>query len=298
MGEIRLQIKTDKLRNKVKKVSTVQTNDPKNSTYRLSMGGMIQAILNTTPQQARLRGLVSEEKKATIRVAKGSDLTIDILEVKPQYKRVEVVAVREIAVGERYEIDVVAKPGTQPRTESDVLKVKLRTSDGEERNSDIRVIVEHQARVTVTPRNNLFFRKAQTQALKTGQKAFITQSLFLAGAKPDISFNVTNVEVTGPNPGLFEAEFVEVKPGKRFRVSVKLKQFVEEPIVRGTLIVHTDDPETPKVEVRLVAQFIDQAPRQVNPNATRKPSVNKPTRVAPPKVLPGPGKPKAEKSNK
>ncbi|MEM7164484.1 MAG: hypothetical protein AAF581_03415 [Planctomycetota bacterium] len=282
-------MKTDKLRNKVKKVSTVTTNDPKNNRYQLSMGGMIQAILNTSPAQARLKGLVSEEKTETIRVSKGSDLMIEILEVKPQYKRVEVKAVREIVAGKRYEIDVLAKPGTQPRIESDVLKVKLRTSDGEERTSDLRVIVEHQSRVTVTPRNNLFFRKQQTQALKSGQKSHITQSLFLAGAKPGITFNVTGVEIKGAEPGLFEADFTEVKEDTRFRVSVKLKRFIEEPIVRGTLVVYTDDPETPKLDVRLVAQFIDQPRRNTGTRAQGRPGAagrSTPRRIPPPKVVP------------
>ncbi|MGE3166722.1 MAG: hypothetical protein AB7O52_17605 [Planctomycetota bacterium] len=254
MGEIVLSINTDKLHTTVKKASTVSSNDPNRSTLPLSLGGQVQALLEVKPAQVKLSGLASDIKELDVELEKGSDLMVEILGIEATRGLVEVTSIDTIEPGAKYSIHLTAAASEKPVMDRDTLKVSVRTSDGQQRETQVAVLIENLDRIVLTPRNNIVFRQQQAATLRDS-KVSASQSLFLSSAKPGITFQVTGVEIVDAPEGLFEAEFKEVTPGERYRVTVNLLKYLDVPNVRGKLRVHTDDPKSPVQEVNLFAQF-------------------------------------------
>lgn len=283
---------TSKLRNKVRKASTLTTNDPKRRTARLELGGQIKSLLTTRPQTLKMSGLAADSKSLDVELIRGSNLDIDIESIESVKKLVEVESIEEIAAGSKFLLSLTAGAGKRPMMDRDTLKVKLKTSDGVSRETTLSVLVEHLDRVVISPRRNLVFRKQQAQELRTGARSSISQSLFLTSAKEGLNFQVTGAEIKGVQPGVFDVDYKEIKPGERYRVTVTLKKYVDVPNLRGNLVIHTDDPENATKQVRLYAQFADpprvnrRSGTKGNPAVKGRNNTKKPSLTPRPKVTP------------
>lgn len=265
-GEIVLSMNTDKLRATVRKGSTLMCNDPNRPSTSLSMGGQVQALLEVKPVTIKLSGLASDPKELDVEFEKGSDLTIELLGVESTRGLVEVASIDTIEPGAKFALHLKAGPAERPMMDRDVLQVRMRTSDGEVRETQVAVLVENLDRIVISPRNNIVFRQQQAAALKDAN-ASVSQSLFLTSAKPGITFQISGVEVVEAPEGLFEAEVKEITPGERYRVTVNLLKYMDLPNVRGKLRIMTDDPKSPVQEINLFAQFgaIQQPANQGQP---------------------------------
>lgn len=283
MGNIELKIVTRTLRSQVSKSTRVTCTDPNKSTFDLVMKGFVQPLLDVQPQNAKLSGLVSQSKEMTLAVKSGSGETVTIESVTAQRGIIE-VEYGPALTDDGYEFVVRSGPGQRPMLDRDVLKVRVRTPDGTVHETDVPITVEHLDRIVITPRNNVIFRREQTQALRTGSRQLVEQSVYLTGATPDITFGVTGVEIKDAPEGLYTARTDAIEEGKRYRVTIRVNQYSDQPTVRGTVVVHTDNPESPTQEIRLFAQFGDVPA----PAAARPPVQAQPARTPPPAKAPQP----------
>ncbi len=256
-GEIVLEIDTTRLRQShVKKYATVTSNDPSTPQTKIYIEGDLIQIIDHEPKVISLAGLNGTLLESTVILKPGSDVPIEVTSVKPRSRHVEVVQVKELEKGQRYEVLLRATPQQRPAMLRDTLEVTVMAADGKVRNASLIVNIEHKDRIQVQPRGNVVFQRKDTMRLMNNPDAApIVRPVMISAGGPDVSFEIQEVLLQGVPEGLFDFEITTLQPGKRFKISLRCLKHFDQRFARGNMIIKTNDPAAPERSVRIFAQF-------------------------------------------
>lgn len=248
-GRVKLALRIARARPKVKltKQVTVFSNDPTTPQVKLTLTGMVRALIIAEPSPPVLSGLYSKEKEIVIELVAGTDLDVQIEEARAQARRVEVGSIEEIEKGRRYRLRVKAPAVTRPQIFGETLRLTLRTPDGKVRQANITLRVDHEDPIAVVPRATLVFSpgsKGKPQGEGAGP---VIRSVRLTPALEGYSFCVRSARLVGLPEGLLETRLTALSDDRGYRVDVIMRKPVAIPrALRGRLIITTDDPALPE----------------------------------------------------
>lgn len=254
VGHIQMIMDTSKLRREMRKRSTISCNVPNDSYPVVSLGGKVQPVLIWAPKTPKLTGPMKAAKELTFTVKKGSRFPLDVKQTKMRLGRCELVSFEPVTEGAEYRVTVRAKGAVIPETTSDALIVTS-IVNGEEREDMVPVVIEHLPSILIGPRKNVMFAQHVTDKLRDKNPEVVDYTFTLDALDPAHEFQVTRIETLNTPEGLFVPELKVVEAGKKYAVTVTLTRFENVRTIRGSLIVHTDDAETPKITVPLYAQY-------------------------------------------
>ena len=240
--------------NRYKKNPKVMSNDKSNPTVTLQVQGAIDFVIDAQPRQINLKALAGSAMTGSVTFGPGTDRTIDITETSFQKDQCRVASIEPTEDG-KFVVTIDVDPSDIPGIVREMLTVKAMASDGKEYTTSVPVIIDHQDRISVTPRGNIVFQRRDTEKLQTPGTPPVRRDVQVFANTPDTRFQVTGVEVLDAPEGVFKTEIHTVKAGERYRVSVLVDSYRIEPSIRARLRILTDNPQSPEKELRLYAQF-------------------------------------------
>jgi hypothetical protein len=239
-------------------------NDRSQPQLQISITGKILQIVNFEPAQVRLSGLAGSALSGEVTLSAGTPLGIEVTGAKALKQQCEVEGIDPLGDG-TYRLRVTAAPAQLPGMLRDIVEVDVVTTDGKDHKTQIPIIIDHMDRISMAPRGNIVFQRRDTDRLKQAGAPPVRRDIQLYSSTPEIHFTVTGAEILDVPEGVFETDLRTVKEGERYIVSVLVREYRDDPSIRGRLVIHTDDPEMPDREVRLYAQFGATPTQQPNP---------------------------------
>lgn len=256
-GEITLKIDTNKLRaGKTSKWADIHTNDPENLRKRVFMEGTVATAFTVIPNLPRVE-CVRGEDECTLKVVlqRAVDEEFTVKGVKATNERV-IPELIEKEAGKLYHIEVRANTESDNKNTyfSDRLEVDIVNAQGKAMTQNIPVTIRLKNRISVKPLRTVYFRRPEVQKLRSGG-APVTKEIVVKSevTRGDHSFKVLKVELSEDR---FKTRIVPVQEGKEYKVEVQIDQLPDDPALKslkGDLIIHTDDPAQPKIEMRVLA---------------------------------------------
>jgi len=252
------------------KTVKIQSNDIANPDYPLHMTGDILQVLTPDPQVANLKGLAGTSLSGSVTLRKGAWLDIsEVISAEPKNAQVRVERIETLVPGSEYRLDLVSDPAEIPGMVRDEILVKVRTTDGVEREISVPAAIEHNPRIVVDPRGNVKFLANQIQPLRHPGAAPVSRPILLRAGGEGVTFHVLEVRLDEKLQGVFRAEIVPVTEGNTYRVLVHLDAWHDVPQVLGRMTIVTDDPEQSEISLWVMAHFGKDVP--VAPPSGAKP---------------------------
>jgi hypothetical protein len=272
-GKVLVKLNSEKVRGQnLTKTVKIQSNDTANPDYPLSLTGDILQVLTAEPAVANLRGLAGSTLTGSVTLKKGAWLDIsEVISVEPKQRQVRVVNTETLVPGSDFRLDLVADPNEIPGMVRDEIIVRVRASDGVERELSVPAMIEHNPRIVVDPRGNVKFLANQIQTLRFPGAAPVSRPILLRTGGEGVTFHVLDVRLDEKLQGVFRTEIVPVTEGSVYRVLVHLDAWHEVPQVLGRMTIVTDDPDQAEISMWVMAHFGKDVP--VAPPAGAKPGV-------------------------
>lgn len=259
-GVVALELKTENLSaRRIHKTATVISNDPDRPVLQLVLSGALLPVVEHAPRNVVLSGRREEPKRATVTLWPTDGHRLGEVTVVSTTGRVSVAEVRTVGSDGCREIELEALPSPSALITRDVLRVSVVAEDGVLRNTQIPVRIEHRARVH-PDLSALVFPPPSTPPTESAVDVRATRVVTLTAEGADISFSVIGVETVNVPEGLFRASAELHVRGRSHRVAIQRLRNHDVPLVRGKLVITTDDPEVPRLELPILAQF-SPAPR-------------------------------------
>ncbi len=256
-GEITLKIDTNKLRpGKTSKWADIHTNDPNNMKKRVFIEGQVATAFTVIPNLPRVECIRGEDE-CTLKVVlqRAVDESFKITGVKASQSRV-IPTLKENADGKSYTVEVRANTESDNKNTyfSDRLLVEITGPDKKVMTQTVPVTIRLKNRISVKPLRTVYFRRPEVQKLRTS-KTPITKEIIVKSEviRNTHLFKVTKVDSTND---AFKTKIVPIKEGKEYKVEVQISELPTDQTIKslkGDLIIHTDDKEQPKIEMRILA---------------------------------------------
>lgn len=265
-GRVLVKLDSEKVKglNLTKSVK-IQSNDTANVDFPLHMTGDILQVLDADPPVARLAGLSGTPLASSLTLKKGAWLDIsEVISVEPTQKNVKVGAIETVTPGTEFRLALIADPASTPGMFRDELVVRVRTSDGEERQVKVGAQIEHNPRVVFEPRGVVKFLAAQIQSLRQPNPSPVTRTIQLRSGGEGVAFRVLEVRLEEKLQGVFRTEVVPVTEGSLYKVLIHLDAWQDVKEVIGRMTIVTDDPDHAETSVWLIASF-GNAPSGASP---------------------------------
>ncbi len=248
-GEFPFKLKTETLAHakdgKFSKAVTVTTNDPEQPTFKLMLEGTAKFHVSAPSLVSfgTLKADVDTERTETItnNTDKPLKLTLPETSVTPESPfKYELVEKEE---GKVYELKVRTVPPLQEgRINSELL---IQTNVEEQKELKIRMALNVPPRLLVRP------------SLVVYDPRRLTRPVTLAN---NGSTSVKVIGATTDDPAL-DVEIEEMDAGKNYTIKVTFPENYESPKTDRKLVIKTDDPEKPEIEVPIRTQALAQRKR-------------------------------------
>ena len=184
----------------------------------------------------------------------GTELSFEVIEALSKQNRCRVTKVEPLGNGNT-RLTLVAEPLDRPEFVRDTISVTVKGSDGQTYQEKFPVVFDHFQKISALPSRGLAFPARDTKLLLRADAEPLRRDLHVWAPLPETQFQITRLEWLDLPEGVFDAELDPIKPGKRYRIAVFLREHQETPLLRGRLLVHTDHPELPVLEIPIHAQF-------------------------------------------
>ena len=253
-GKIIATIKTGRLRRKIAKSIRVQTHDPKSERIVLRLGGEVIPMVDIQPTD-----------RIKVDIQKGEDWDKEFI-IKPAVK--EPFLIKSLKTKDYINAKLTPPPAGEDG-KGDVREYKLRVSFNDDvpaaRISDaiimstnlrempmltVRVYGYVRGPITYLPQRLYFNRLREDDALSQTQYVDLELSDKTKGG-----FKVLEAAAT---PDFFKTNIEELEKGKKYRVHVTYKGDYAEPIIRGNLVVKTDNPVQDTIEMIIGGRIISE----------------------------------------
>ena len=253
---LRMEIDSKKIKpGSTRKGVTFESDDPVQPRLRFIFTMNIINLFRTEPKPIRLIGLMSDSKSQRVRLIAVTDLGFDVLGARSRNGHFEITDFINIEEDRMYEVEVTAGPSLSPHSIKDPLDLMIQVKDGRQVVVGRYVEIEHLDPIQVSPPRVLQFGNKDTDPLLGDGVPVVTKQVHIQNIDPDFTLEVKEVLLEGFPEGLLETELQEVVPGRIFRVSISLDEYRKEVLLRGKLIIVTNDPREPKRELQLAVKF-------------------------------------------
>jgi hypothetical protein len=249
-GEIKVTFESKGYQGEVRKVVTVESNDPENPTVRLTLKGTIVSDVTVTPQAINLgtirKGQPVQPSLLTIRLKEGKGLKVE--EVSTDSPAVRLKKQKETAGELVYEVGLTEKAA--------IGRVYGQISVVTNNKKAPKILVPFhgiiQGNVKITPQLVSF------GMVQPGQKA--TQTIYVA-KDADVPFTVRHVTTSSPQ---VSAEVIEVEQGGKYEIRLTYDPGDRrEGRINEKVTVVVNDPHEEVLEVPLYGM--------INPQSVKKP---------------------------
>lgn len=253
---VRVEIDSKKVKpGATRKGVTFESDDPVQPRLRFIWTMNIINLYRTEPKPIQLFGLMSETKSLRVRLIAVTDLGFDVLGARSRNGHFEITDFLNIEEDRIFEVEVTAGPSPLPQSIKDPLDLMIQVKDGRQVVVGRYVEIEHLDPIQVSPPRVLQFGNKDTDPLLGDGVPVVTKQVQIQNIDPNFTLEVKEVLVEGFPEGLLETELQEVVPGRIFRISISLEEYRKEVLLRGKLIIITNDPREPKRELLLAAKF-------------------------------------------
>ncbi len=242
-GKIDVTFKTGTRGGKGRKNITVTTNDPERKTLKLTVSADVEIVLSTSPTRVNF-GRLQKSYRPTAKYialtgnAKDS-VTITSVESKNEHIKVDVnPAGFENNKNKKIKIEVL--PGLTVGKFRE--RITLHTDHETVKKLSLYVYGDIIGTIAVTPRYLSF------GMLREGVPNEKTITLKAAS---EAAFKVLDVTSTIPE---VETSLETIQEGKEYKVKAVIKQGFDKAILRGKILIQTDDTEQQNIEVNVFAR--------------------------------------------
>ena len=267
-GRFELKIETSRLTvGKQQKYADVQTNDPKQSAFRVFIKGQIDALFKVEPEQVRIQGVRGLGQTSTeLTITKSVTTDLKLLGTKSQSGRL-LVELQELAPATKYKLLLKTNYGPKDTQSYFSEVVQLEVQVGEKKmTQDIPVTVQIKDRVDINPRS-VYFKRTDFQPLREkGTVVVKTIDLKAAVEDPAYKYTIKDLKVDDPDK-FFKVTQETVKEGREYRIIVTVDKLPEAAVAgtdaknapqksaKGNITFTTDDPQMAEQSIRLIAFY-------------------------------------------
>ena len=241
-----------------KRILRIFCNDPNaNSTPIELSGRLVTALELPSPAVAlRLNHGRPTPGKLRVRAARSDDRALaTLLDVVPENPATTQVDDVRALGGDEWEIAFTALPSRQAGRRVVRMLAHLTLRDGNAATVPIPIEVEQEAPFLVHPTDRVHFGAKQTGSLRLPNATPLVQSIDLI-ARPGEEFHITKVERTNLPPHAFAVELRMLEFRKAYRITVRLRKALNTRSIRGSVLLHTDQPWAAQVRVAVGATFV------------------------------------------
>ena len=264
-GQVTASIDSTRFKGPISKSVTLYTNDPANERSVLTLKAQILVPIDVRPRdRVVLRGKPAEMQPTVLHLVAAEGNPFDILEVSKQREDVQVAikpapelepgADEKAKKGKKakprkdavasghsaYEMTITIAPDAQPGRVAE--RIRLTTTHPKMANIDISVSGKIDGNITVMPERLFFLSKNGASA--THQELKISK-------RPEGGLEIKKITSTDAT---FEAKLVPISEGKEYKVEVNRTAEGVGSQATAQLIIETNDPLQPKIEVPLLAR--------------------------------------------
>jgi len=235
-GKIPIIINTTRLRSKVTKTVTVTSNDPKDSTVRLSISGTVKQRIKIDPPKGGTFGRIkpNESVKRTLTLTNNTDSPVELTLMAPTTKTFT-AELAEKKPGQVYELLLKTQPPYQDKYNRG--QIKLRTNIPEQPVITIPTNVYALAEVEITPEEVII-----PKATPSGRKQPVRITF-----NTDEPYKVLAAKVSNPD---IKTAIVETRKNY-YTVTLAIPANYLPPVAGDKLTLETDYSKTPDVVVNI-----------------------------------------------
>lgn len=248
-GSFPFSVASTKLRGRFEKAITIQTNDPVNPDLRLKVAGVVKRYVDVLPTNA-IFGKISgdEPQERVLKISNNTDNKLE-LKVEPAAVGPFKFALVETMPGKEFELKVNMTP---PYTPGDYRhEVMLTSSVSEQATIPVTATAQIPQRLEIQP-STLTLNPATT-----ADRPYVRPLRFTNyGTRP---VKVTEAAATDPT---LKVALNERTEGKAYTINVEIPAGYVQPSPGATLVLKTDDPDMPTINVPIVASPTAQAAQQ------------------------------------
>ena len=262
-GEIRVTFDSTGRLGKTHKTVTVWSNDPDTHKVTLTMSGIVWAEVEVTPPRIGF-GHVDRAALASKAALGSTSGKGEKKEGPPSWREVHVrfptnpkLRVTE-AIASSNAVEVEVMPRAVEDSGEDVVRIGI-TPEAPIGllTEDVTIFVTSKVKPSVSVRVHANIRGAlvvtpSSLALRASKKDTSYQRQVFVWKKGKKNLRIVAVE---DRTGIFTAEVVELKPGEKYRIDLTVKADAEAGPIKGKVIVRTNYPEQPAVEISVYGRI-------------------------------------------
>ncbi len=240
IGKIPVTIKSGKLRNKVSKSITVESNDSSNSPLRLTLTGTVKQRVSMDPVRGGAFGRIAADKdlNRVITLTNNTDSPVELDILGSATGGPFKAELKEIEKGQKYELIITGKaPFAEQNSRANF---KLRTNIKDQPTIDIPVTAFVPPRVEIRPKDIIIPQASDKAATRNITVKFNTSDdlKVLSG-----TVDAENVSVE-----------IERRANNQFKVTANFPANYVPPTKGHTLTLKTDDPKNAEIKVSIKRQ--------------------------------------------
>ena len=261
-GQVTASIDSTRFKNKVSKTVTLTSNDPDNPRLALRLSAEILVAVDVQPNdRVFVRGKLGEIAPQALSIVSNTGQVFDITEVQKRSDEIKVsfVPAPELAKeptgqpkpklnkaavasgASAYRMTIEFGDGLRPGRLSD--RLRLVTTHEEMSNIDITVSGQVQGNVVVQP-ERLFFFNNRNGTNETRKEVTISK-------RPTGGLEIKRITSTDAT---FQTQVIPVSPGLEYKIEVTRSPGSEGSQASGRLVIETNDPQQPRLEVTVTAR--------------------------------------------
>jgi hypothetical protein len=229
-----------------KKSIQVETNDPAAANLVLEVSAKVEVALAVSPASVvfpAFAGSAGSAQPLYARISGSQSASANIISVECPSKLISVEVNRSGFDGDPgRQVKFSVRPGMPVGRFRE--RVVLKTDSATVPELGVYVTGESLGAISVTPRH------LSLGTIQPG--AQVRKVIRLQSTQPGYSFRVVGVKSTGEG---ITAEPVTVTPGSRYEVAVGLAEGFAGPVVRGEIVITTDDRDQGPITVRVFGRF-------------------------------------------
>ncbi|MGE4618761.1 MAG: DUF1573 domain-containing protein [Planctomycetota bacterium] len=253
---VRIAVDSKKIKaGSTRKGVTFESDDPQQPQLRFIFTMNVINLFHTDPKPIKLFGLMSDSKSLRIKLLAATDLGFEVLGARSRNGEFEITDFVEVEKDRAYEVEVTAAASAEPRNIKDPLDLLIQVKDGRQVVVGRYVEIEHLDPIQLNPPRVLQFGNKDTDPLLGDGVPVVTKKIQIQNVDPEFTLKVERVQLEGFPEGLFEVAVEEVVAGRIFRISVSLEEYRKEVLLRGKLIIVTNDPRQPNRILTMAAKF-------------------------------------------
>jgi len=265
-GGFELKIETSRLGvGRQQKYADVASNDPKQSQFRVFIGGKIDSLLKVEPEMPKIH-TVKGRGPGTTEITLTKNITGDmkVVGAKSQSGRL-LVDMKEVQPNSLYKLAVTTNYGPKETQSYYNEQIQIDVQMGERKlTQEISLPVQVKDRIDITPRS-VYFKRTDFQALKDKGTPVVKAVDLRPSVEEPYKFKITNTKLDDPD-SFFKVNLETLKDGREYRLNVTVDKLPPETpaadgkpaaskSMKGNVTLTTDDPMMPEIVIRCIAFF-------------------------------------------